>query len=63
MANDPVCKMQVIESSAAASSEYKGETYYFCSPGCKVSFDKEPEKYLGDHSGQEHHDHEEHGHH
>ena len=63
MAIDPVCKMKVDESSAAATSEYKSETYYFCSPGCKVSFDKEPEKYLGDHAGHEHHDHEHHDHH
>ena len=44
MAFDPVCKMQVDENSAAATSEYKGETYYFCALGCKASFDKEPEK-------------------
>jgi len=46
MAIDPVCKMQVDESSAAATSDYKGETYYFCALGCKAFFDKEPEKYL-----------------
>ena len=46
MAIDPVCKMQVEESSAAGTSEYMGETYFFCCPGCKASFDKEPEKYL-----------------
>ncbi len=57
MAIDPVCKMEVDESSAAATSEYKGETYYFCAPGCKASFDKEPEKYLTDHAGHEHHEH------
>jgi YHS domain-containing protein len=28
-------------------SEYYGQIYYFCSPTCKGSFDKEPEKYLG----------------
>jgi Cu+-exporting ATPase len=27
-------------------SEYKGQTYYFCSGGCKKAFDKAPEKYL-----------------
>lgn len=30
---------------AAASSEYNGKTYYFCCPGCKAAFDKNPEKY------------------
>lgn len=43
---DPVCGMDVTAEAAAGKSEYKGQTYYFCSPGCKKSFDKEPEKYL-----------------
>ena len=47
MAKDPVCGMDVDSKSAAGKSEYKGETYYFCSPGCKASFDKDPEKYAG----------------
>ncbi len=46
MAIDPVCKMQVEESKAAATSEHKGKEYYFCAVGCKKAFDKDPEKYL-----------------
>jgi YHS domain-containing protein len=46
MAKDLVCGMDVDEKTALRS-EYKGQTYYFCSPGCKRSFDKEPEKYVG----------------
>ncbi len=46
MAIDPVCKMTVDEKSAAATSDYKGKTYYFCAVGCKKTFDKDPEKYL-----------------
>ncbi|MBI5099820.1 MAG: YHS domain-containing protein [Nitrospirae bacterium] len=46
MAQDPVCKMNVDESKAAATSFYKGKTYYFCAKGCKEKFDKEPEKYV-----------------
>ncbi len=46
MAIDPVCHMEVDEKSAAATSEYKGQTYYFCARGCKVTFGKDPEKYL-----------------
>ena len=46
MAIDSVCKMDVEEKTAAATSEYKGETYYFCAPGCKKAFDADPEKYL-----------------
>ena len=39
--------MQVDENSAAATYEFKGKTYYFCAPGCKADFEKDPEKYLG----------------
>jgi Cu+-exporting ATPase len=45
MAVDPVCKMTVDEASAAATSTYNGKTYYFCSPGCKAEFDRNPGKY------------------
>jgi YHS domain-containing protein len=48
MAVDPVCKMEVNEETAAAKSEHKGQTYYFCAPGCKKEFDENPEKYLGE---------------
>jgi YHS domain-containing protein len=53
MEKDPVCAMTVDEEKAAAKSEYKGKTYYFCAPGCKAAFDKDPEKYLKDEG--EHH--------
>jgi len=43
---DLVCDMDVTPESAAGKSEYKGQTYYFCSLGCKKSFDENPEKYL-----------------
>ncbi len=45
MAKDPVCDMTVDETSAAATSEYQGTTYYFCSVGCKKEFDEHPEQY------------------
>jgi len=54
MAIDPVCGMEVDESSAQWTSEYEGKTYYFCAPGCKNSFDKDPEKYLSGNGGDEH---------
>ncbi|MCR4406221.1 MAG: YHS domain-containing protein [Anaerolineae bacterium] len=47
---DPVCGMMIDPKTAAATSEYKGQTYYFCARGCKVAFDKDPEKYI---KGQE----------
>jgi Cu+-exporting ATPase len=46
MNKDPVCGMDVTPETAAGKSEYKGQTYYFCSLGCKKSFDEDPEKYL-----------------
>jgi len=45
MAKDPVCNMNVDEKKAAATSNYKGKTYYFCAKVCKEKFDKEPEKF------------------
>jgi len=27
-------------------TEYKGKKVYFCCPGCKGTFEKEPEKYM-----------------
>jgi P-type Cu+ transporter len=44
---DPVCGMSVDPDHAEYRSVQKGETYYFCSPGCKASFDKDPGKYVG----------------
>ena len=43
---DPVCGMDIDPKTAAGKSEYKGQTYYFCSNGCKRAFDKEPERYV-----------------
>ena len=50
---DPVCGMDVTSETAAGTSEYNGQTYYFCAPGCKRSFDKDPEKYVGKESQDE----------
>ncbi len=44
--HDPVCGMDIDPATAAGTSVYKDQTYYFCSLGCKSSFDKDPEKYL-----------------
>jgi len=60
MTIDPVCAMRVEEHSAAATSEHGGKRYYFCSPGCKAAFDKNPQKYVGARQGPESHDHHEH---
>lgn len=58
MYKDPVCGMTVDPKNAAGKSEYKGETYYFCSKGCQAQFDKNPEKFAGarpsEHAGHHH---------
>jgi P-type Cu+ transporter len=38
--------MEVTPETAAATSEYQGRTYYFCSVEDKETFDKNPEKYV-----------------
>jgi Cu+-exporting ATPase len=43
---DPVCKMEVDPQSAEWTTEFNGKTYFFCSPGCKADFEKEPGRYL-----------------
>lgn len=46
LVKDLVCGMEIDPASAAGSSEYEGQTYYFCNLNCKKSFDAEPEKYV-----------------
>jgi Cu+-exporting ATPase len=43
---DPVCGMVFVKEDAAGQTLYNGETYFFCAPSCKESFDSGPEKYL-----------------
>lgn len=43
---DPVCGMEVDVATAKLTAEHKGTTYYFCSRGCKLDFEEDPEKYL-----------------
>ncbi len=43
---DPVCQMTVETATAEYRSFHDGKAYYFCSAGCKVSFDKNPEKFI-----------------
>jgi len=35
---DPVCKMTIESSTAAAQAKFNGVTYYFCMQGCKESY-------------------------
>jgi membrane fusion protein, copper/silver efflux system len=48
-AEDPVCGMEVDQSKSKAAGRtaaYQGQTYYFCSDECQVSFNKAPAKYV-----------------
>jgi Cu+-exporting ATPase len=40
-----VCGMEIDPKSAAATEEYKGETYYFCSNACHKKFKAKPDYY------------------
>ena len=44
---DLVCGMSIDRERAEYRSFQKGETYYFCSAGCKETFDRDPDKYIG----------------
>jgi len=42
---DPVCGMEIDSATAAATEEYKGQTYYFCSESCHQRFVATPEQF------------------
>ncbi len=44
---DPVCHMNVKVTDTTPRSTYGGQEYFFCAPGCKTTFDKDPAKYAG----------------
>ena len=46
-ATDPVCGMEVRPQNAAGTSDYDGQTYFFCSTGCRTRFDENPAAYAG----------------
>jgi Cu+-exporting ATPase len=43
---DLICGMTVDPKTTPHKTDYKGETYYFCSAGCRTKFIANPEKYL-----------------
>ena len=43
---DPVCGMTVNADETSRPLEHEGVTYYFCCPGCRASFAKDPGKYI-----------------
>jgi putative ABC transport system ATP-binding protein len=45
MATDPVCGM-AIEREKAVAAQWNGQTYHFCSRGCRSEFLEEPQQFL-----------------
>ncbi|MFW9975474.1 MAG: heavy metal translocating P-type ATPase [Candidatus Thorarchaeota archaeon] len=45
VAIDPICKMEVMTATATLVSEFEGKKYFFCSPNCKETFDKNPQEH------------------
>ena len=45
LVTDPVCGMTIDPTTAAATREHDGTTFYFCSPGCADAFDADPHRY------------------
>lgn len=43
---NPVCKIPIQKSTARHVLMYNEEKVYFCCDGCKVSFEKDPQKYM-----------------
>ncbi len=43
---NPVCNIPIQKSTAKYILEHAGQKVYFCCDGCKVSFEKEPSKYI-----------------
>jgi Cu+-exporting ATPase len=75
---DPICGMTVTKATAQHIAEYNGQTYYFCSAGCRTRFLADPTAYAAkgsaddacedgccttDHGGEGHAHHHDHGHH
>jgi len=52
---DPVCQMTVATATAEYRSFLDGKAYYFCSAGCKTTFDKDPKKFAGSGTRSESH--------
>jgi Cu+-exporting ATPase len=51
MAKDPVCGMMIEPDSAAATEDYQGTVWYFCSGHCHDKFLADPALYIDKESG------------
>ena len=43
---DPVCGAMIQPQQAYGTSDFEGETYYFCCPVCQGAFQKQPQAFL-----------------
>jgi YHS domain-containing protein len=43
---DPVCKMQLGREQIRECLVIDGQSYYFCSVGCRAEFQRHPEDYI-----------------
>ena len=46
LAKDPVCGMSVDPATARHKAEHDGETFFFCSAGCREKFVADPARFL-----------------
>ena len=46
-ATDPVCGMRVDPAASKHRAEHGGQTFHFCSAGCRTKFVADPGRYLG----------------
>jgi YHS domain-containing protein len=47
LAKDPMCGMTVDPRTAPEHASYRGQTYQFCSPGCRAIFERDAARYAG----------------
>ncbi len=45
-ARDPVCGMEVEIASARYVTDWEGQRFYFCCPGCRQAFLRDPARYV-----------------
>ena len=48
MTHDPVCGMDVDPENASERKEHEGQTYFFCSAGCRKQFEQDPKRFARD---------------
>ncbi len=44
--HDEVCGMTISAEDAAATTDFQGKTYYFCTERCKTKFEEHPGWYV-----------------